>query len=200
MDADAPKRQERGKRRMASILDASSQVFAEVGYDAATTNRIAAQAGISPGSLYQFFPNKQAIAEALVARFVEELHAVHATALDPELGRLPLPDMIDRVVDRLVAFHVANPAAKALLAGADLSAELATTTESLQAAMCDGVEDLIAPVTPRLSPAERARAAEVCVQIVKAIMPMVVAARRAERGAVVTELKRALVGYLSAGA
>lgn len=198
MTADAPKRQERGKRRMASILDAASQVFADVGYDAATTSRIATEAGISPGSLYQFFPNKQAMAEALVARYVVDLHAMHQQALDPELGRLPLPEMIDRVVDPMVEFHLANPAAKALLSGADLSAELAATTEALESAMCDGVEDLIAAAAPGLSAGERARTAQVCVQIVKAILPMVLGAGRAERGATITELKRALAGYLAA--
>ncbi|WP_207943797.1 helix-turn-helix domain-containing protein, partial [Actinomadura sp. KC345] len=40
---------------------------------AATTNRIAAAAGISPGSLYQFFPNKEAIAEALADRFSTQM-------------------------------------------------------------------------------------------------------------------------------
>jgi AcrR family transcriptional regulator len=76
-----PKRQERGKRRIAAILDVAAEVFADVGYDAATTNAIAARAEISPGSLYQFFPNKEAIAEALAARYVAELQATHNAAL-----------------------------------------------------------------------------------------------------------------------
>ncbi|OWY61551.1 hypothetical protein B7486_63205, partial [cyanobacterium TDX16] len=64
-----PKRQERGLKRIALILDTAERVFTEVGYDAATTNLIASEAGISPGSLYQFFANKEAIAEALAARY-----------------------------------------------------------------------------------------------------------------------------------
>src|SRR6266542_6598743 len=63
--APAPRRQARGERRIAQLLDAAGEVFATVGYAAATTNAIAAQAGVSPGTLYQFFPNKQAMAEAL---------------------------------------------------------------------------------------------------------------------------------------
>jgi AcrR family transcriptional regulator len=160
-------------------------------------NGIAAAAEISPGSLYQFFRSKQAIAEALTARYVAELQEMRDAALDPNLGRLPLPEMIDRVVDPMVAFHVAHPAAKALLAGADVSAELAATTERLHAAMRERVEDLIAVAAPHLRRRERVGTAQMCVQITKAILPMVSASGPAERRAIVIELKRALVGYLS---
>jgi AcrR family transcriptional regulator len=196
MPGGGPKRQERGKRRIESILDAAAAVFADVGYDVASTNRIAAAAGISPGSLYQFFANKQAIAEALTARYVADMEAMYDSALDPRRAILPLPEMIDRVVDEMVAFHLANPAAKALLAGADISAELAAATESLHTAMCGRVEDLIAASSPGLPRDDLARTAEVAVQITKALLPMVLAAPAAERDAVVAELKRALVGYL----
>lgn len=191
------RRQERGRRRMESILDAASEVFEEAGYDAATTNGIAAKAGISPGSLYQFFPNKRAIAEALTSRYVAEMRAMYDVALDPSLGRLPLPLMIDRVVDPMIAFHLAHPGAKALLAGADVSEDLAATTQRLHAAMLEQVDDLIAVAAPTLPQRGRRRTGQMCVQIVKAILPMVSASGPADRRAVVAELKRALVGYLS---
>lgn len=182
---------------MAAILDAASQVFVEVGYDAATTNRIAAEAEISPGSLYQFFPNKRAIAEALVARDVADMQAMYDEALDPGLASLPLPTLIDRVIDPMVEFHVTHPAAKALLAGADLSAELAATTEELHATMQESAEGLIAVCVPGGTRRQQVRTAQMCVQIVKAALPMITTSRGAERKAVVVELKRALVGYLS---
>jgi hypothetical protein len=53
--AQPVQRRARGVQRIASILAAAETVFAEVGYDEANTNRIAARSGISPGSLYQFF-------------------------------------------------------------------------------------------------------------------------------------------------
>ncbi|WP_239656260.1 TetR/AcrR family transcriptional regulator [Mycobacterium riyadhense] len=55
------------------ILDAAAEVLKERGYDGASTNRIAEAAGISPGSLYQYFPNKDSILEALVAEYAEQL-------------------------------------------------------------------------------------------------------------------------------
>lgn len=66
--ATAPRRrQARGERRIAQLLQAAAGVFCRTGYAAASTNAIAREAGVSPGTLYQFFPNKEAIAVELGA-------------------------------------------------------------------------------------------------------------------------------------
>ena len=57
---------------MERILDAGARVFAEFGYAAGTTNRIAATAGVSVGSLYSYFPNKDAIVTQLVRRHIDD--------------------------------------------------------------------------------------------------------------------------------
>ena len=67
-EAKEPKR-ERGKLRVAALLDAGAALFVEKGYDATTMTEIASRAGAAIGSLYQFFPSKEALAEALVARY-----------------------------------------------------------------------------------------------------------------------------------
>jgi AcrR family transcriptional regulator len=68
-------RQERSRAMVERILDAGQQVLIAHGYDGASTNRIAAAAGISPGSLYQYFPNKDAIAEAVINRYSDAIAA-----------------------------------------------------------------------------------------------------------------------------
>ncbi|GAB2531621.1 TetR/AcrR family transcriptional regulator [Nocardia heshunensis] len=55
------------------ILDAGQRVLIAHGYDGASTNRIAAAADISPGSLYQYFPNKDAIVAAVIERYTREV-------------------------------------------------------------------------------------------------------------------------------
>jgi AcrR family transcriptional regulator len=79
--ARAPQR-ERGRQRVAELLEAASLVFAEKGYAAATMTEIAARAQAPIGSLYQFFPNKEALGDALARRFgertVEALAAIEA--------------------------------------------------------------------------------------------------------------------------
>jgi hypothetical protein len=74
---------------------------------------------------------------------------------------------------------------------------LAATIESLHTVMYERVEALIAASRPALSRRRRVRTAQVCVQIIKAMLPMVLTAGPKERGTVVVELKRALVAYLS---
>src|ERR1700742_3396047 len=83
--ARAPKRQ-RGKQRVAELLAAGAAVFAEKGYEAATMTEIAARAGAPIGSLYQFFPSKDALADTLVQNYVAlltaDLDALEARARD----------------------------------------------------------------------------------------------------------------------
>ena len=70
----APKR-ERGKQRVAELLASAAAVFAEYGYEAATMTEIAVRAGAPIGSLYQFFPSKEALADTLVQNYVALLAA-----------------------------------------------------------------------------------------------------------------------------
>lgn len=67
-------RQERSRRTVEAILDAAARVFETVGPNAATTNAIAERAGVSVGSLYQYFPNK--LAKRIVARYLAGLAAM----------------------------------------------------------------------------------------------------------------------------
>jgi AcrR family transcriptional regulator len=192
------RRQARGERRIAEILDAALALFAEVGYEAASTNRIAARAGISPGSLYQFFANKEAIAEALSSRLAVEMAAAHAAAFDDvAVADMSLDDLLDRILDPLIAFSVANPGAKALLTGPDAPPQLAVATRPLQDALLGRVAAVIGARAPGLPAAERERAVLVAVQIVRAMTGAITAAAGAERTALVGELKRALKGYLA---
>ena len=183
---------------MAQILDAALELFGEQGYRAVSTNAIAARAGISPGSLYQFFPNKEAIAEALSMRLVESFRAAHASAFDrTDLAEIGLDEVVDAVIDPLVAFNVAHPGAKALFADTDMPAGLAEGTRPLQAALLGRVDYVIGVRAPQLSAADRSRSALVAVQIVRAMTGAIVAAGEQDRAALVAETKRALRGYLA---
>jgi AcrR family transcriptional regulator len=69
-DARAPQRQ-RGHLRVAAILEAGAATFREKGYDAVTMTEIAARSGTTFGSLYRFFPSKEALANALLAQYAQ---------------------------------------------------------------------------------------------------------------------------------
>jgi AcrR family transcriptional regulator len=103
-------RQPRAAETRARILDAARQVFAAFGYSAGTTNRIAEAAGLSVGSLYQYFPNKDAILVELVRRHLAEGTAAVVERLG-RAGGLPdrLEDRIGLFVDAMLANHVGDP-------------------------------------------------------------------------------------------
>jgi len=81
-------RQVRAELTRERILDAAAHIFAEHGYAAGTTNRIAAHARISIGSLYQYFPNKDAILANLLVRHIDRGVWTQADQLDLSAGSL----------------------------------------------------------------------------------------------------------------
>lgn len=83
------------------ILDAGRQVLITHGYDGASTNRIAQAAGISPGSLYQYFPNKDAIAGAVIDRYSDQLAARVAANVAERLTQ-PAPDYVRESIGALL--------------------------------------------------------------------------------------------------
>src|SRR5437879_11351369 len=98
-------RQARGEQRIAAILQAAAQVFYEVGFDAATTDMIAQRAHTAIGSLYDFFPNKEAIARRLSEQFCDDLRALVDGILTDDLVQVPLSQVIDDIIDSLVEYH-----------------------------------------------------------------------------------------------
>lgn len=196
----ARRRQSRGQARIEQILDAATLVFAEKGYESTTTNAIAARAGISPGSLYQFFGNKEAIAEALAERYVREMGATDNDAL-AGLEGLPLEQVLDLAIDRLVEANLRDPGLKALLARTDMPPQMAAATETLHEAVRDRVAELIHASLPALSPTELQMRSHVVMQISKALMvPICCAEEEQARKALVKELKRAIFSYLTSPA
>lgn len=103
----APQRQ-RGRERVAALLKAGEEIFAEKGFDAATMTEIAARAKASIGSLYQFFPTKELLADALQTTNGEAL-AQMLEALSQEAKRLTPTELLDRLFQDLSAFLIAYP-------------------------------------------------------------------------------------------
>jgi AcrR family transcriptional regulator len=101
--------QERSRATVQALLDATARVLTREGYDRASTNRIAATAGVSVGSLYQYFPNKEALVAALVARHNREMLDLLREALK-EVASLDLATAIAKLVRAAVDAHRVDPA------------------------------------------------------------------------------------------
>ncbi len=193
--AQPVRRRPQGLQRIASILDAAETVFADMGYEEATTNHIAAQASISPGSLYQFFSNKEEIAQALATRYTEELQRAYASVFSVEAASLPFSLWLDQVIDALLAFHFAHPAFHVLL-NTPPSLRVASLTHDLPQELQSCFELGIERRAPHLSPTQRRLSATMSVQLFKAVLLLILQAEEAERRPLVRELKTMLQRYL----
>src|SRR5258705_13397994 len=76
-------KQARSQGTVEAILRATARILVKEGYDRASTNKIALVAGVSIGSLYQYFPSKEALEPALIERHRDEMASVLRAALAP---------------------------------------------------------------------------------------------------------------------
>jgi AcrR family transcriptional regulator len=101
-------RQERARVTVEALLDATARVLRESGYDGLTTNKVAVAAGVSVGSLYQYFPGKDALVIALLLRYAEHQHGAFQRAL-LHVADAPIPAVIDAVLEVLAAQQDSDP-------------------------------------------------------------------------------------------
>jgi AcrR family transcriptional regulator len=107
-------RQSRARQTVEVILDAVAEVLKRDGISAVTTNRIAEVAGISIGSVYQYFPDKRAIFVALHQRHIERIdRLIQAKLL--ENADAPLETMFRAMIDAMIDAHTPDPALYALM-------------------------------------------------------------------------------------
>ncbi|MCA9561198.1 MAG: TetR family transcriptional regulator [Myxococcales bacterium] len=101
-------RQARSRATVEAIVEATARVLAQHGYEKATTNRVAKVAGVSVGSLYQYFPNKEALIGALVDRHFERMRALFAERL-AAVADAPVPVAARALIDAVMEGHRRNP-------------------------------------------------------------------------------------------
>jgi AcrR family transcriptional regulator len=100
--------QDRSRFTVDTILTATAHILTEEGYDKASTNRIAERAGISIGSLYQYFPNKASLITALRDRHVSSMMEVIESKLS-DLFDAPIEVVLPEVVKASIAAHAVDP-------------------------------------------------------------------------------------------
>ena len=179
VEAREPKR-ERGKQRVAALMDAGAAVIAERGYGAATMTEIAARAEASIGSLYQFFPSKEVLADGLLKRYGERM----AAALDAVMARAEgaSPQMISEgLISAITDLKADRAAALALL---DAREESQSARQKLREIMLSRIERILLLAAPRLTPAKAQTMSVMLLYMLKAIPPLL-----AENGAKASQLR-----------
>jgi AcrR family transcriptional regulator len=188
--AKAPKRA-RGVQRVAELLDAGAVLFADKGYDATTMTEIAERAGASIGSLYQFFPSKEVLAEALFSRYVERV-----MSMMEELGKrapgLSPPRLADRLVDLMLDVRSDRDAA-AVLSGA--VAGIIERRKPLRGAFRRQIAAILRAANSRLSEKSAADAAALIAHVLK-LVPTLAKEEQDGGQALVAQVRKMLAGYI----
>ncbi|MEU2505379.1 TetR/AcrR family transcriptional regulator [Streptomyces sp. NPDC007863] len=198
-DPKPRRRQARGERRISQLLQAAAEVFCANGYTAASTNAIAREAKVSPGTLYQYFPNKEAIAVELGGRLIQQMREAHGQVFTPANMALPLPELIDAVLDPMIEFNCLNPAFLALMHGSDIPGRIAEEHDELHASLLSQVRETIgARAVPPLAADDLDRVADMAFAVFKGGLALIVAAPEGPvRDAAVGELKKVMRRYLA---
>jgi AcrR family transcriptional regulator len=107
--------QERSRLTVDALLEATTRILIKEGYDRASTNRIAEVAGVSIGSLYQYFPSKEALVAAVIDRHTQEISEVTRNALVRVAAR-PIEVAARQFVSVAIDGHRVNPKLHGVLA------------------------------------------------------------------------------------
>lgn len=133
-------RQARSRATTDAVLDAAAHILGERGWAGLTTNAVAELAGVSIGSLYQYFPNKLALIEAVRRRHFDDVLAVLRAAADEKTSR---QRRIVALVDGMITIHSRYPAAhRVLLEESPRGADSRDTYDVFETACRKGYEAL----------------------------------------------------------
>lgn len=187
--------QQRSAKRVEQMLDASAELIDEMGYDALTTTLIAKRAGVAVGSLYQFFPDKRAVVQALTQRNLERfLVAVNErlSAVDHEHWW----DVVDSMLDIYLRMHREVPGFSKVHFGDVVDLRLLDERRDNNLVIADSLAGLLTK-TLNMSPEQIALPVAVAVEAADALLNL--AFRRSPRGdqQVVDETKHLIKGYLA---
>jgi AcrR family transcriptional regulator len=197
MDASATKphglrrrpQQARAQKRIEHVLQTADRLLAEEGAAALTTTRVAEAAGISVGSLYQWFPDRDAIAEALALRYLESFKRVMA-------GLLPADDPAGAALDAFAAAFREQPGFRAMWFGGLRTETLRDVTRPGLNDIAESLAELLRALAPDADPALVAEVSNMTVISADALLRHAFRVDPQGDEAVLTEAKRMLRGYL----
>ncbi|MGB7973859.1 MAG: TetR/AcrR family transcriptional regulator [Roseiarcus sp.] len=188
--AREPKR-ERGKQRVAALIDAGAELFAEKGYEATTMTEIASRAGAAIGSLYQFFPLKETLAEAVFNRFAERAAAAFAQ-VEARAPGCSAREFADLFIDYKLRQGADRDAAIALSSGV---AGIVERRKPLGDALRGRIAAILGAANPALRQDEAGTAAIIVNQVMKMI-PALASTEDERAAALIGEARKLLALYI----
>ncbi|MEM9565784.1 MAG: TetR/AcrR family transcriptional regulator [Actinomycetota bacterium] len=193
--------QDRSRRAVRRLLDAAEAAFAEQGYDRASVRDIAARAEVPKGSLYQFFRNKEALLDAVVADLTDEVDRIFAELatidVDPATtGRSSVESMVDHVIGGVIDLAARRPAFRTLFSGLAAAGPLAEAGSRLREHYRSHTEAVMAGADPPPTVGDE-RVSTVCTEIARGLLPRIVDEHGRLDTELAPELSFAITGYLT---
>jgi AcrR family transcriptional regulator len=183
--------QERSERRLAAFLDAAAELFAELGYDATTMTAIAERSGSSIGALYNYFPDKQAIALTLLNAYAQELEA-HWKPLMEQAANLTHHEFANLFIERITDLARKRPAYLTLLAAPVQLRRDPAARRALRVTIANAFR----AKNPSLSDEQSILAANVTLQLARGLLRLYTELEPKGKDLVVDEFKKVLTWYL----
>jgi AcrR family transcriptional regulator len=191
--------QKRSRVTVDTLLEATARVLVKQGYDRASTNRIAATAGVSIGSLYQYFPNKEALVAALVARHSREMLQLLQDALK-EVASHSVATALRTLVAAMVDAHQIDPELHRIFAEQVPRMGQLAEIRAIERGTFALIKDYFQERRTEITVADIDTATFICVTAVEALTHEFVIrqpdATSRERDRFVDEVTKLIVGYL----
>jgi AcrR family transcriptional regulator len=188
--------QRRSAERVQRMLDACADILDEAGYDGLSTTKVAQRAGVAIGSVYQFFPDKRAIAQELALRNLEMFGDRVARALAE--GDFPhWYDAVGTVIEIFVDMHRTVPGFRVLRFGDIADVRLLDAGEENNAVVADRLRALLVEAFAVPDTAELSRALAVAVEAADAVLKLAFRDVRDGDPDLVVEAERLITGYLA---
>jgi AcrR family transcriptional regulator len=194
--------QARSRATVDALVEATARILVREGFEKASTNRIAEIAGVSVGSLYQYFPNKEALVAALVARHNRQMLDLLRDALK-EMASRDLATAMRELVRANVDAHLVDPALHRIFAEQVPRMGQLAEIEGLQRETFLLIRSYLEARRKEISVRDLDSATSICVTTVEALTHEFVidkaAAPDGERDRFIEEVTRLVVGYLRPG-
>lgn len=190
--------QQRSRERVERMLAAARELIAERGSDAMKMGEIAERAGVSIGSLYQFFPDKSAIIRALAERFTAENRACIDAELAGVSDQQSLLKAFAGLVDTYYAICLAEPVIRDIWSGTQVDKTLRELELADSRACAETLAQIWQRLRPDASPAELASTAFLIWQLGEATMRLAISVDRTEGDRFVETYKRMALKELAA--
>ena len=190
--------QERSRERVARILEAAAHEFADQGVEAATVEGIAKRAGTSVGSIYQFYPNKLALYEAVGAEYLTEVRALFDTLVAEDVvGKAPWRAIVGATIDAFAELHRSSVTFRAIASNITYSRQFLDAGQAMNRELAERAELVFRGLaTKELPLARRKLLATVVIESLSALLLLAIDLPRAQSHALIAEAKELVERYL----